>query len=111
MTREAATAEPATICALCGQDHDPQVLLDLGGYPLCRGCLEGASREIGPPKRRIYKITSGKQVAGVCGGLADYSNMDRDTFRVLVIVVAAMTAFIPVLIAYVVFAFILPTEP
>ena len=108
MTGEVATKP---ICAVCGRDHDPEALLSLAGYPLCRPCLEETSRSIGPPRRKAYKVIEGKQVAGVCGGLADYANMDRDTLRVLVVIAAACTAFLPILIPYLVLAFVMPTEP
>lgn len=98
-------------CSVCYIDQDLPSLINLSGYPICRNCLENASRSIGPPRKRIYKIRDGKQVAGICGGLADYANFDRDTFRVFFIVAAVVTGFIPLLICYIILAFVLPSEP
>ena len=110
MNQEAVAPGLKVVCALCATGDDPHGFNGVGGYPLCRTCLETTSNGLNVPRRRFYKITEGKQIAGVCGGLADYSNMDRDTLRVLAIVGAAVTGGVLV-VAYLVLAFLLPTEP
>jgi phage shock protein C len=61
-------------------------------------------------KRRLGKVVVGREVAGVCGGLADYCNMERGTFRALTVVGACVTAIFPFVIAYLVLAFVLPVR-
>ena len=108
MTTDAATQ---STCAVCTQSFRLDDLVSVGGYPACRTCLESAPVDAGAPAKvqKYRKIVHGKQIAGVCGGLADTLNMDRDTFRVISFVAACMTGFFPGIIVYLVLAFVLPT--
>jgi phage shock protein C len=40
--------------------------------------------------RKLYRSTSNRQLAGVCGGLAEYFNLDPTLIRVLFIVLAVL---------------------
>jgi phage shock protein C len=40
--------------------------------------------------RKLYRSRSNRQVAGVCGGLAEYFNLDPTLMRVLFIVLAVL---------------------
>ena len=40
--------------------------------------------------RKLYRSTTNRQLAGVCGGLADYFNLDATLIRVLFIVLAVL---------------------
>jgi phage shock protein C len=40
--------------------------------------------------RKLYRSTSNRQVAGVCGGLAEYFNLDPTLIRVLFVVLAVL---------------------
>jgi phage shock protein C len=40
--------------------------------------------------RKLYRSRSNRQIAGVCGGLAEYFNMDATLLRVLFIVLAVL---------------------
>ncbi len=40
--------------------------------------------------RKLYRSRSNRQVAGVCGGLAEYFNMDPTLIRVLFVVLAVL---------------------
>lgn len=106
MTTE--TANQAT-CAACSKVFPLDDLVSLGGYPVCRSCLAKAPLDGRMEQPRRYrKIVEGRQLAGVCGGLADAMNMDRDTLRVI----TAISVFLSggaVLIGYFALALILPT--
>jgi phage shock protein C len=41
-----------------------------------------------PQPRKLYRSQTDRKVAGVCGGLADYFNVDPTLIRVLFIVLA-----------------------
>lgn len=59
--------------------------------------------------KRLYRIEQGKMVAGVCGGLAEYFNIDPSLMRigwVLILCSSCGTG----LIAYLVAAAILPSK-
>ncbi|HET7519266.1 MAG TPA: PspC domain-containing protein [Actinomycetes bacterium] len=40
--------------------------------------------------RKLYRSRSNRQVAGVCGGLAQYFNLDATLIRILFVVLAVL---------------------
>jgi len=61
-------------------------------------------------RRRLRRIKEGQQIAGVCTGLADYSEIDVDWVRTIFILGALVTAGL-LIVAYIAMAFILPIDP
>ena len=59
--------------------------------------------------RRLYRSRSNRQVAGVCGGLAQYFNLDATLIRVLFIVLAVLGG--AGIVLYVAMWIIVPNEP
>ncbi len=57
--------------------------------------------------KKMY-LTPDKKFLGVCGGVADYLNIDPTFLRILVAFIALSTAVVPALIVYVVISFVLP---
>jgi phage shock protein C len=47
-------------------------------------------------------------IAGVCGGIAEYLDVDATVIRVLYVLVSVLTAAVPGLLAYVILMFIMP---
>jgi phage shock protein C len=41
-----------------------------------------------PPARKLYRSETSRMLAGVCGGLADYFNIDVTLVRILFVVLA-----------------------
>ncbi len=70
---------------------------------------EGESVVHGVEKKRLARSVRDKKIAGVCGGLADYLDVDSTIVR-LVYVVLAFASFGLALVLYVVCAFIIPKE-
>ncbi len=60
-----------------------------------------------PGARRLYRIREGQNIAGVCNGLAAYSDLDVGLVRVIFVLLAIFTAGAFV-IAYLVLMFVLP---
>lgn len=60
--------------------------------------------------KKLYKIEQGKVLCGVCGGIAEYLNLDPNIIRLLTILLAIFSAGFPLLIAYIVMACILPDK-
>ena len=60
--------------------------------------------------KRLMLSRTDKKLAGVCGGIAEYFDMDSTIVRLLTAVIAVMTAVIPVLIAYALAWLIIPTR-
>lgn len=59
-------------------------------------------------KKRLYRIKEGQQIAGVCGGIAEYFGVDPTIVR-LVWALIALCAGTGVL-AYIVCAFVIPEK-
>ncbi len=54
-------------------------------------------------KTKIKKIRLNKKdkvLSGLVGGLAEYFNLDPTLLRILTIVVAAISGFVPIMVAY-----------
>ena len=47
-------------------------------------------------------------IAGVCGGLADYFDIDATLMRVIVVLAAVFTGFFPIIVAYVILILVIP---
>ena len=58
--------------------------------------------------KKLYRVEENKVIAGVCGGIAEYFNIDVSIVR-LATVVVGICAFVGV-VAYIAAAFIVPTK-
>ena len=61
-------------------------------------------------EKKLYKINEGKQLDGVCGGLAEYFNIDPTLVRAAWALVTVFTAGTG-LLAYLACAIIIPRKP
>ena len=61
------------------------------------------------PTRKLYRSKSNRQLAGVCGGLAQYFNLDATLVRVLFILLAVLGG--SGLVLYLAMWIIVPKEP
>lgn len=59
--------------------------------------------------KKLYRSRTDRQLGGVCGGLADYLEMDSTIVR-LIFFLLSLKAGVGVL-AYIAMLFIIPTEP
>ncbi|OYW85752.1 PspC domain-containing protein [Candidatus Saccharibacteria bacterium 32-49-10] len=60
--------------------------------------------------KKFYRSNTDKQLAGVCGGIAEYFNWDSTLVRLATLVLILVTGFLPGLIVYVVAAAIAPVK-
>lgn len=60
--------------------------------------------------KKLYRSETDKMLAGVCGGLADYLNVNATLVRVSTVILSLLTSGFPILIIYIVLAFVLPKE-
>jgi phage shock protein C len=58
--------------------------------------------------RQLTKSTYDKKLAGVCGGIAEYFNLDPTMVRVGYVLLSVLSAAFPGLIVYIVLAMIMP---
>lgn len=59
--------------------------------------------------KRLYRSRSDRMIAGICGGLADYFNLDPTLVRIITVVIALLPG--PAVIAYLIAWLIVPEEP
>ena len=61
--------------------------------------------------KKLYKVEQGKIVCGVCGGIAEYFNIDPSLVRIGVVVGSILLSFgVGGIIAYVIAACIMPKK-
>lgn len=61
--------------------------------------------------RKLYLSDTDKKISGVCGGLAEYFNIDSTIIRLLWVFLLLPTALIGGTIAYFIAAAIIPKRP
>ena len=61
------------------------------------------------PTRKLYRSRTNKQVAGVCGGLAEYFNVDVTLMRVLFVLLGILGA--AGIVLYIAMWIFVPQEP
>ena len=59
-------------------------------------------------KKQFKLSSSDKKMSGVCGGLAEYMNMDATIVRLLYVFLTFFTGFFPGIVLYIVAAVIAP---
>ena len=68
-----------------------------------------AARTADPQRKRLYKSRDDVMVAGVCGGIAEYFNIDPTIVRLFVAVFCLLAG--TGVVAYLVAVLVLPTRP
>jgi len=61
--------------------------------------------------RRLYRSERERKIAGICGGLAKYFNVDPVMVRLATIVLAVVSGILPLVIVYLAAILIVPLEP
>lgn len=60
--------------------------------------------------KKLY-LSPNKKFLGICGGLAEYFNVDPTLVRIAVVCITLATAIIPALIIYIVLGLVFPAAP
>jgi phage shock protein PspC (stress-responsive transcriptional regulator) len=99
--------------ALIGSEDRLVTAADIDGVLEAIGAVETGHEPVSgegrarPRSRRLQRVREGQQIAGVCTGLAAYSEIDVDWIRILFVLGTLVTAGILGLV-YIALAFILP---
>ena len=60
--------------------------------------------------KKLYRSQKQKMIAGICGGLAEYFNIDVSLARLLFVALALLTALLPMALFYFIAWIIVPAE-
>jgi phage shock protein C len=60
--------------------------------------------------KKLYRSTSQKMLGGVCGGLAEYFEMDVTLVRLIFVAVGLATALFPMTLFYLIAWIVVPVE-
>jgi phage shock protein PspC (stress-responsive transcriptional regulator) len=60
--------------------------------------------------KKLYRSTSQKMLGGVCGGLAEYFDVDVSMVRLIFAAVALVTAVLPMTFFYLIAWIVVPVE-
>jgi phage shock protein C len=61
--------------------------------------------------KKMYRSRSERMIAGVCGGMGKYLNLDATVIRLLFVLLSIFTGVVPGLILYLILMFVIPEEP
>jgi phage shock protein PspC (stress-responsive transcriptional regulator) len=61
--------------------------------------------------KTLYKSISNKKIFGVCGGLANYLNIDATFIRLVLVLLTVLTAAFPGILVYLISTIIIPDRP
>lgn len=62
-------------------------------------------------KKKLYKSSSDKMLAGVLGGFAEYIGADSTLVRLVYVLIAMFSAGFPGILFYIICALVIPDEP
>ena len=62
-------------------------------------------------KKKLYKSSSDKMIAGVLGGFAEYIGVDSTLVRLVYVLIAMFSAGFPGILFYIICALVIPDEP
>jgi phage shock protein C len=72
------------------------------------GASEAPQSASQPGARRFYRSRSNRELAGVCGGIAEYYGSDPTAVRLLTLVLGLFTGIFPMIVLYLVAAIVIP---
>lgn len=61
--------------------------------------------------KKLYRSKKDRKLCGICGGLAQYIDLDSTIIRLIVVVLSLCTAIVGALLVYIIAALIIPEEP
>ena len=61
--------------------------------------------------KRLYRSTKYRMIGGVCGGIAEYFDIDPTIIRLLYVLLSLFTACFPGVILYLICLFVMPNDP
>ncbi len=60
--------------------------------------------------KKLYRSSKQRMVAGICGGLAEYFDIDVNIMRLLFVAISLLSVLFPMVIFYIIAWIIVPEE-
>ncbi len=60
--------------------------------------------------KRLYRSRTDRKIAGVCGGLAEYMEVDPTIVRLIAILILIFTGFVPMIFIYLIACLVIPLK-
>lgn len=60
--------------------------------------------------KRLYRSRKDEKIAGICGGLGEFFNIDPTLIRLLVIFITIATGIFPMIFTYIIAWVVIPHE-
>ena len=76
----------------------------------CKHCGTWLDTPASQPARPLYRVTHGRMFGGVCGGLAEYLNIDATIARILFVALTLATGLVPGFLCYIALIFVIPDD-
>ncbi|MET0779777.1 MAG: PspC domain-containing protein [Candidatus Saccharimonadales bacterium] len=61
--------------------------------------------------KKLYRSLTDRKIAGVCGGLGEFFNVDPTLIRLTWVVLSVLTAVLPGIAVYIVAVVLIPRHP
>lgn len=61
--------------------------------------------------KKLYRSRNDRVIAGVIGGIGEYTGVDANVLRLIFILLLIFTAFVPLTIFYIIAMLLIPEEP
>jgi len=62
-------------------------------------------------QKKLYRSNTNKTVAGVCGGIGEFFNIDPTIVRVIYVIASIFSAGFPGLLIYIILCVVMPSAP
>ncbi len=95
-------------CSLCGKGVCEEDAVYINGKLYCKEC---AKKVLTGKEKKLYRSRRNSSICGVCGGLAEYADVDATLIRVLWVIVTLLSAILPGIIIYFIMCLVMPNEP
>ncbi len=61
-------------------------------------------------KKKLYRSSEQRMIAGICGGLGEYFDIDVNMMRLLFVAISLLSVLFPMVIFYIIAWIIVPEE-
>ncbi|MBQ9881784.1 MAG: PspC domain-containing protein [Synergistes sp.] len=61
--------------------------------------------------KKLYRSNTNKMLGGVCGGVAEYFNVDPTLIRLAYVLLSVFTAAFPGILVYIIALIVIPADP